>query len=140
MLGSHSAAGVFDQDAPHGGGGRTVEVPGISPLLVFITHEAEPGFVDKRGGLEGLVRTFVGHSAGRELTQFGVYERQQFCCRVWFTALDSRENACDLAHTPQASLLFIAWIFRLCKQAQFRATILSGREKTVGDQWLWNER
>ena len=64
------ASSVIDENAPHGGGCSTEEVAGISPLAVFFPRETQPGFMDKRGGLEGLTTLFSGELLGGQLAQF----------------------------------------------------------------------
>jgi hypothetical protein len=56
------AAGAVNENAAHGFRRSGEEVRAILKLrLTVITHKPHPGFVDKRGGLQGLARRFVGH-------------------------------------------------------------------------------
>src|SRR5207237_2902241 len=46
--------------------------------LAIFASEAQPGFMDQRGRLQGLARHLVGHFVRRELAEFLINERKQF--------------------------------------------------------------
>ena len=48
-------AGAFDEDSAHGFGGGGEEVMTILPALIFLGEQAEVGFVDEGGRLEGVI-------------------------------------------------------------------------------------
>ena len=66
--------GALDQDAAHGLGGRGEEVsPAVPRRRIFpgalgAVHQAEVGFVDQRGWLEGVARLFLGQLLGGQFT------------------------------------------------------------------------
>lgn len=62
------ASGPVHEDAPHGLGGSGEEMGAVLPVWLCIGAEAEPGFVDQGGGLEGVSGGFAGHLLGRNLT------------------------------------------------------------------------
>jgi hypothetical protein len=66
-------AGAVDEDATHDVGGDADEVFAILPVDVFFS-EAEVGFVDEGGGLEGVVAAFAAHVGGGDAVEFGVDE------------------------------------------------------------------
>ena len=73
------AAGVFNQDAAHGLGGRGEEVPAAVPVLwPGAGDQAEVGLVDQGGRLERVIRSLGCHPRGGEFAQFVVDERQEF--------------------------------------------------------------
>lgn len=74
-------AGVVDQDAAHDVGGDGDEVLAVVPLGVF-AGEAEVGFVDEGGGLEGVVGALAAHVGGGEAMEFGVDEGKEFLSGV----------------------------------------------------------
>ena len=76
---------------------RLAVVVFFAPLAIFLAHEPQPGLMDKRGGLEGLPRTFLGQAAGGEVSQFGVDQRQQVLRRAGFSLFDGRQDACNIA-------------------------------------------
>jgi len=52
------------QDSPHGFRSDGKEVGLILPLLVFLSGESQPGFVDEHGCLDGLARGFTRQLRG----------------------------------------------------------------------------
>jgi hypothetical protein len=66
-------AGAVDEDTAHDVGGDTDEVFAILPVDVLF-GEAEVGFVDEGGGLEGVVAALAAHVGGGDAMEFGVDE------------------------------------------------------------------
>jgi hypothetical protein len=60
--------------------------------------------MDERGGLQRLVRRFVGHLVGGELAQFFIDQRQQFISGFGVALFDGVENVGDVVH-------IMAWLF-----------------------------
>ena len=92
------APGRFDQDAAHGFGGRRKEMPPAVPILLAAAGQAQPSFVDQRGGLERLPGGFVGHSGRREFPEFVVNERKKVLGGFGVALLHAAEDARDVAH------------------------------------------
>ena len=76
------AAGIFDQDAAHGLGGRGEEVTtALPPLDVIRADQTEIRLVHQRRGLEGLARLLLRQPLLGEAAQLAVDERQEFTGR-----------------------------------------------------------
>ena len=69
--------GVVNQDAPHGAGGRDVEMRSILPADVAFANEPDVSFVHQRGRLQSVAGTFLAHVAHGEPVQFGVDDIDQ---------------------------------------------------------------
>lgn len=91
------AAGIVNQDTPHALGGGGEEMGTVGPLRLCVTAEAQPDFVDERGGLQGLAGRFVGQLGGGECAQLVVDERQQLRGRVRIVLPDPLEDEGDFA-------------------------------------------
>jgi hypothetical protein len=72
------AAGFVNQDAAHRLGGSAEEMGAAIELWIGLANQPQPGFMDERGGLQGLVGRFVRHFRRRELPQFSINQWQQF--------------------------------------------------------------
>src|SRR4051794_7275756 len=72
------AAGVLDQDAPHGLGRGGEEVAAAVPAGVLVSDESEVGLVDQGGRLERLAGLLVGQLLDRKLPELVVDQREQF--------------------------------------------------------------
>ena len=70
-------AGEIDEDATHDFGGEGVEVGAVFEGGVVLFDHAHVGFVDERGGLQGMVRPLVAHVAGGDFVEFRIDERGQ---------------------------------------------------------------
>jgi hypothetical protein len=90
--------GALDQDAAHGFRGGHEEVVAAVPVLVRIAHQAEPGFVDQRCGLERVPGRFLGHLVSGQLTQLFINQRQQFLGGAAVALPDAFEDPRDVAH------------------------------------------
>lgn len=77
-----------------------------------VIREAEPGFVDQGGGLEGLAGGFVGHARGREFAQFLIDKGKNSPRSIWIplvrTVSHDRHNA-HRTHKPFGSRPFLCW-------------------------------
>src|ERR1051325_406945 len=91
----------FHQNAPHGFGGGGKKVTAVLPLLLFLTEQAQVGFVDQGGWLEGLPGLFLGHLHRGELAEFLINQRQQFIDRRGLTTLDPLQNERQLTHVQK---------------------------------------
>src|SRR5689334_15645469 len=58
--------------------------------------------MNKRGGLEGVTRSFTGHLVRGQAAQFIVNDRQKFVGGLGVTLLDGGENSGDVAHATVA--------------------------------------
>ena len=63
-------------DTAHGFGGGGEEVPAVVPGSRPASHQPQPGFVDQRGGLEGLGAWFRRQTGGGKSSKFVVDARQ----------------------------------------------------------------
>ena len=94
------AAGLVNQDATHGLGGSGEEVRAVLKLrLTVIAHQTQPRLMHERGGLQSLVRRFVGHSRRRQFAQFAIDQRQQFIGGFGITVFDGLKYARDIAQS-----------------------------------------
>ncbi len=71
----HAGAGVVNENSSHGFGGGGEEVAAAVEQL--ISDEPQVGFVNERGGIEGVARGFGCHARSGELSQLIVDKRQQ---------------------------------------------------------------
>jgi hypothetical protein len=51
-----AAAGVLDQNPPHGLSRGAKEMRAVLPLRLCVGAEPQPGFMDERSGLQGVAR------------------------------------------------------------------------------------
>ena len=72
-----AVAGAVAEDAAHHLGGGGIEFQAAVEIDRMLLDEAEVGFVDEGGGLEGVAGAFAGKVAGREAAKFGVDERDE---------------------------------------------------------------
>ncbi len=89
---------AIDQYMPHGFGRSVKKMALALPLLLDTASEFQPGFVDQRGGLQGLSWRLMRQLLCREPAQFIVDQRQELigCLRI---ALSRKsENSCYFAH------------------------------------------
>ena len=99
MSGAHLSAGVLDEDAAHGLGGGGEEVAAAVPLLgLFRVHQAQVGFVDEGGCLQGLAGLFLGQALGGQLAQLVVHEGQELLRGVGIALLDGGQDAGHFVH------------------------------------------
>src|SRR5215831_16899091 len=71
------ATGIIDQYAPHALRGGPEEMSTILPAPVRCPRQAQPGFVDQRGRLKSLVRSFIRQLPRREPAQLVINEWKQ---------------------------------------------------------------
>ena len=69
-------AGIVDEDLAHDVGGEADEVGAVVPVNVF-AGEADIGFVDEGGGLEGVVGALAAHIGLCEAVELGIDEREE---------------------------------------------------------------
>ena len=106
------AAGIVNEDAAHGFGGGGEKVGATVPLDIFPAGEPQPRLMDERGGLQRLVRRFVGHLVGGELAQFFIDQRQQFIGGFGVAVFDGLQNLGDVAHDCGQSIFERLRLFR----------------------------
>ena len=73
------------------------------PLLIFVADQAQPGFVDERGGLQRLARRLVGHLARRQATKLFIDERQQLIGGSGIALFSRLKDTRDVAHALQSN-------------------------------------
>ena len=100
------AACVLDQNPPHRFGCRCEEMSLAVPLPVGRVLDPQPGFVNQRGGLEGLAGAFLGKLVRGQAAQFVIDQRQQFRARVRFAALDCLQHVGHVNHNPLLSMRY----------------------------------
>jgi hypothetical protein len=87
------AAGLFDENAAHGLGGRGKKMSAVIPRLPGIgPDQTEIGFVDQRCRLERLPWLLVRETVSGELTQLIVNQGQQLLGGVWVALFDLTQN------------------------------------------------
>ena len=73
MPGGLFAAGVLDQDTPHGLGRRREEMLLAVPALAGVLFEAQPSLMHQCRGLEGVAGRFARHVRRRQAPQLFIY-------------------------------------------------------------------
>jgi len=92
----------FDQNSPHGLGCGGEKMRAILPGLAFArTGQAEPGFMDQRGRLEGLARPFVRHFLSGQFAEFLIHQREEFLGRFGIALFNALEDLGDIAHATE---------------------------------------
>ena len=71
------AAGIVDENTPHGFGGGGEKLGAILPLRLLVTTETQPRFVNQRGGLKRLPGIFPREFLAGQNAQFFVKQTQQ---------------------------------------------------------------
>jgi hypothetical protein len=93
------AAGLIDQDAPHGLGSGGEEVAAALPgPLRAPADQPQVGLLHQRRGLERLAGLLLGELPGRELAQLVVDQGQELLGRLAVALLDRREDAGHVIH------------------------------------------
>ena len=93
------AAGVLDEDPPHGLGGGGEEVAATVPWSGWLAaDQAEIGLVDQGGRLERLAGPLLGQPPGGKLAQLVVDHREELPGRLRVAVLDGREDVGDVVH------------------------------------------
>src|SRR5260370_27708303 len=92
---------MFDQNPPHGLGGRAKEKRAVLPLRLRVAAEPQPGFMDERGGLQCVARPFAGHQVGGETAEFAINQRQELFSGLRIALFNALEYASDAAHARQ---------------------------------------
>ena len=100
------AAGALDEDAAHGFGRRTEEMTATLELrLAVLADKSQPGFVNVRGGLQGLARHLIRHFVRGEFAEFLIDEWEQLLGSVRIAASDGVENLRAVTHArPRMTL------------------------------------
>ena len=70
-------ARVIHQDVAHQPGGHAEELCPALPIHLRMIHQLEIGFVDQRGGLQGMAGALLAHVAVGDAPQFAFHERDQ---------------------------------------------------------------
>jgi hypothetical protein len=90
----------FAENPPHGLACRSGELCAIPPARLLIRAESKPGFVNTRGGLQGVAGILTRHFGGSESSQLAIDEREQFLSGLGVALLGLIENARDVTHGP----------------------------------------
>ena len=90
----------LDENPPHRLGGRREEMGAILPGRLRVGAQAEPGFVDQGGRLQGMARGFAGHLLRGHAAEFAIDKRQQGLGGLRSASLDRLKDLPDLAHVP----------------------------------------
>ena len=90
--------GALDENAPHGFRRRREELCATGPTWLVLSGQAQPGFMNQRGGLESVAGTFARHLVRGQPAQFVIDERQQLLGGLGLALLDGFEDARDVAH------------------------------------------
>ena len=91
------AAGMVDQDPPHGPGCHAEVVGPAFPGHLLVTHETEIGFVDKSRGLQGVIAPLAAHVMAGQGAQLIVDERKQGLPRPAFPCAEIGKKSGDIA-------------------------------------------
>ena len=97
-LGCQPPPGMFDQDAAHRLGCRAEKVGAILKRRSVLAAEPKPGFVDERGGLEGVTRSFARHLLRRQPAEFVIDQRQQFRSSLRIAPFHLLQYLSEFAH------------------------------------------
>ena len=99
VLAASLAAGVLDQDAPHGLGRRGEEMAAAVPIArASRSDQPQVRLVDQGGGLERLPGLLLRQPLGGQLAQLVVDQRQELLGGLGVALLDRREDASDVVH------------------------------------------
>ena len=97
------SASDLDEDAAHGLGGSAEEMPATVPMLLLGPDQTQIRFVHERGRLQGMPGGFLGHFGRRELAEFIIDQREQFCGSLGIAMIDGFQDARDFAHARMDS-------------------------------------
>ena len=73
-----SPARAFDKNAAHRFRRGRKELRAPCPASLLFSGQAQPGFMNQRGGLESLAGALARHLVRGQLAQFLINEREQF--------------------------------------------------------------
>lgn len=86
-----AGAGVVDEDAAHDVGGEADEMGAVVPVDVLL-DQAEVGFIDQGGRLQGVVGALAAHAGVRDAMQLCVDERQELLGRCSIAGMHGFEE------------------------------------------------
>ena len=87
------------ENAAHGFGSGPEEVAPSAPgHMLLRPHQAQPGFMNQRGGLQRLARLLLGHLRGRQLAQFLINQREQLISSLAIARINGMEQLGDVGH------------------------------------------
>jgi hypothetical protein len=96
------AAGVLDEDPPHGfGGGGKEMAPPVPAWLIAAADKAQVRFMDEGRGLEGLTGRLVRQPVGRQVPQLLINEREQAGGSLLVTGRCSINETTHVGHSSQ---------------------------------------
>ena len=95
------AASSVNQNAPHRFSSRTEEMRSAIPLLILVSSQAQPRFVNERGWLQSVAGSFIRHLRRRQSAQFVIDKGEQFIGGLGIAGPGAFENARDVAHALQ---------------------------------------
>ena len=93
------AAGMVNEDATHALGGSAKEVRTVVPGLVRRSNQPQPGFVDKRCGLQRVAGRLAGHPVRGKDPQLLINNREQLSGRLGIL-LGALEDVRNVAQWP----------------------------------------
>jgi hypothetical protein len=76
VAGSLPSSRAINEDAAHHFSSRAEKDLAIRVLLVSLRGDSNPGFMDQRGGLEGVAGGLRRHFAGGKSAEFFIDQRQ----------------------------------------------------------------
>src|SRR5262245_58030688 len=98
MAFSFFAAGAVDKNVTHRLGGGTEEMGAVFERRALIAHQAKPGFVHQRSGLESLTGSLLSQLRSREAAKFGSQQDVQMPSGLRVTRFYSSHHLCGIAH------------------------------------------
>lgn len=101
-FGGQAAAGAVHQNPAHRLGGSGEEMLTPAPDAVVRARDFEPGLVDQRGGLQGVLAPLGRQAMSGQAPQFVINQRQQVCRSPGITGLRASQNERDFAHGKEA--------------------------------------
>ena len=94
----------IDEYLPHRLRGGGEKVAAALPLPLLGSSQAQPGFVNEGGGLEGVSSRLVPHFQGRKAAQLFVNQGQKLLGGLGFALPHAIENARNVVHGLEGSL------------------------------------
>ena len=88
--------GVVNHDAPHQLRGRRNKVVPVLPERLRVIDQPQVGFVQDRGGLQGVTGTLPPHVMVGQPVQFGLHQRKQLLQRSLISSAPVTEQLGNL--------------------------------------------
>lgn len=94
----HSCPCAFDENPAHRFRRRGEELRASCPPLLVLSGQAQPGFMNQRGGLERVAGALARHLVRGQFAQLLIDEREQLIGGLRLASFNGLENARDVAH------------------------------------------